>query len=433
MAMGDQGREIRLAIIGLGSRGIGQMQTLLQMPDVKAAVVCDVYEDRVQDAQNEAEKLQGFRPDGTLDYVEAINRDDIEAVIIMTSWTTHITIALEALHAGKRVAMEVGGAASLEECWALVRESERTGIPVMLLENCCYNSVEMAMLNMIRQGVFGELIHCQGGYEHDLRDEIGEGDVNRHYRQENFLARNGELYPTHELGPIAKYLNINRGNRMLSLVSMASKSAGLSAWMKEHRQDNPALANAQVNQGDIVTTMIKCANGETIVLTHDCTSPRPYSRGGRVQGTKGLWMEDNHSIYIEGAKKDPTDENSELIESHKWASDEGWMKAYQHPLWKEYEEFGLRGGHGGMDYLVLRAFVESVQNQAPVPIDVYDAAAWLCITALSEQSIAMGSMPVPVPDFTDGEWIHRKGEVKGRYALDPYDPTDSTGRTVKTN
>ena len=177
MAMGDQGREIRLAIIGLGSRGIGQMQTLLQMPDVKAAVVCDVYEDRVQDAQNEAEKLQGFRPDGTLDYVEAINRDDIEAVIIMTSWTTHITIALEALHAGKRVAMEVGGAASLEECWALVRESERTGIPVMLLENCCYNSVEMAMLNMIRQGVFGELIHCQGGYEHDLRDEIGEADL----------------------------------------------------------------------------------------------------------------------------------------------------------------------------------------------------------------------------------------------------------------
>ena len=194
MAMGDKGREIRLAIIGVGARGVGQMETLLQMPDVKVAVICDVYEDRVEKAQDAAEKLQGFRPDGTDDYVKAINRDDIEAVVIMTSWTTHITIALEALHAGKRVAMEVGGAASLEECWALVRESERTGIPVMLLENCCYNDVEMAMLNMIRQVVFGELVHCQGGYEHDLRDEIGNGDIIRHYRQENFLARNGELY-----------------------------------------------------------------------------------------------------------------------------------------------------------------------------------------------------------------------------------------------
>ena len=416
MAMGDKGREIRIAVIGLGSRGVGQMQTLLQMPDVKTAVVCDVYEDRVHTAQDEAEKLQGFRPDGTLDYVEAIHRDDIEAVIIMTSWTTHITIALEALRAGKRVAMEVGGAASLEECWALVRESERTGIPVMMLENCCYHSVEMAMLNMIRQGVFGELVHCQGGYEHDLRDEIGEGDINRHYRQENFLARNGELYPTHELGPIAKYLNINRGNRMLSLVSMASKSAGLSAWMKEHRQDNPALANAQVNQGDIVTTMIKCANGETIVLTHDCTLPRPYSRGGRIQGTKGIWMEDGHGIYIEGRTK---------AEGGSWAhtfeSDKPYLEEYEHPLWKEYREFGMRGGHGGMDYLVLRAFVESVQNHTEPPIDVYDTAEWMAITCLSEMSIAMGSMPVAVPDFTNGRWISRKGGQGGPggiYALD---------------
>ena len=416
MAMGDKGREIRIAVIGLGSRGVGQMQTLLQMPDVKTAVVCDVYEDRVHTAQDEAEKLQGFRPDGTLDYVEAIHRDDIEAVIIMTSWTTHITIALEALRAGKRVAMEVGGAASLEECWALVRESERTGIPVMMLENCCYNNEEMALLNMIRQGVFGELVHCQGGYEHDLRDEIGEGDINRHYRQENFLARNGELYPTHELGPIAKYLNINRGNRMLSLVSMASKSAGLSAWMKEHRQDNPALANAQVNQGDIVTTMIKCANGETIVLTHDCTLPRPYSRGGRIQGTKGIWMEDGHGIYIEGRTK---------AEGGSWAhtfeSDKPYLEEYEHPLWKEYREFGMRGGHGGMDYLVLRAFVESVQNHTEPPIDVYDTAAWMAITCLSEMSIAMGSMPVAVPDFTNGRWISRKGGQGGPggiYALD---------------
>ena len=417
MKMGEAGRTVYLAIIGLGGRGRGQMATLLQMPDVKVRVVCDVYQDRVELAQEEAEKLQGFRPEGDTDYRRVVAREDIDACVVMTSWTTHITICCAAMRAGKRVAMEVGGAASVEECWRMVRISQEMGVPCMLLENCCYNSTELTLLNMIRQGVFGELTHCQGGYEHDLREEIGMGDINRHYRQDNFLHRNGELYPTHELGPIAKYLNINRGNRMVSLVSMASKSAGLRAWFREHRPEDE-VASKQINQGDVVTTLIKCANGETIVLTHDCTSPRPYSRGGRVQGTKGIWMEDNASIYIEGGRKDPADPKSELIAEDVWTSDAAWMKAYQHPLWKEYEEFGLRGGHGGMDYLVLRAFVESVQNQTPPPIDVYDTAAWMCITALSEQSIAMGSVPVPIPDFTDGEWIHRKGEATGRYALD---------------
>ena len=412
MKMGEAGRTVYLAIIGLGGRGVGQMQTLLDMPDVKVRVVCDVYEDRVANAQDVAEKVQGFRPEGETDYRRAVARDDIDAVVVMTSWTTHITIAIAAMRAGKRVAMEVGGASSVEECWNLVRTSEETGKPCMMLENCCYDRSEMALLNMIRQGVFGELVHCQGGYEHDLRDEIGWGDVKRHYRQDNFLHRNGELYPTHELGPIAKYLNINRGNRMVSLVSMASKSAGLRAWLQQNRPDDEVTYH-QVNEGDIVTTMIKCANGESILLTHDCTLPRPYSRGGRVQGTKGIWMEDNRSIYIDG--RSPVDPS---YWTHRWESDEQYMKEYEHPLWKEYEEFGLRGGHGGMDYLVLRAFIESVQNETNPPIDVYDTASWMVITALSEQSIAMGSLPVPVPDFTNGEWIHKKGDANGRYALD---------------
>ncbi len=415
--MGESGKTIYLAIIGMGGRGCGHMNTLLQMPDVKVRVVCDKYRDRVAKAQDAAEARQGFRPDGETDYKRAVRRNDIDAVLVVTDWTTHIAICIEAMRAGKPVAMEVGGAASINECWNLVRTSEETGIPCMLLENCCYNSTEMALLRMIREGVFGELVHCQGGYEHDLRDEIGLGDVNRHYRQDNFLHRNGELYPTHELGPIAKYLNINRGNRMLSLVSMSSKAVGLRAWLKENRP-NDAITQAPITEGDIVTTMIQCANGETIVLTHDCTLPRPYSRGGRVQGTKGIWMEDSHSIYIENDLTDPADENSAPITPHHWSSDAAWLQAYKHPLWVEYEQFGLRGGHGGMDYLVLRAFVEAVQDNKPFPIDVYDAASWLCITALSEQSITMGGMPVPVPDFTDGKWIYRKGEASGRYALD---------------
>ena len=415
--MGEAGKTIHLALIGMGGRGMGHLGTLLRMPDVKVRVVCDKYRDRVAAAQDAAETLQNFRPDGETDYRRAVNRKDIDAVLVFTDWTTHIAICIEAMRAGKPVGTEVGGSSSLDECWRLVRTSEETGIGCMLLENCCYNSTEMALLRMVREGVFGEIVHCQGGYEHDLRDEIGLGDVNRHYRQDNFMHRNGELYPTHELGPIAKYLNLNRGNRMLSLVSMSSKAAGLNAWLKDNRP-NDAIVNAPIAQGDIVTTMIKCANGETILLTHDCTLPRPYSRGGRVQGTKGVWMEDNHAIYIEGGLTDPANPESEPIKQHRWASEDKWLEAYKHPLWVEYEQFGLRGGHGGMDYLVLRAFIEAVQDNKPFPIDVYDTASWMCITALSEQSVAMGGMPVPVPDFTDGKWIYRKGEASGRYALD---------------
>ncbi|MDD5707134.1 MAG: Gfo/Idh/MocA family oxidoreductase [Kiritimatiellae bacterium] len=410
--MGDAGRTVRLGVIGLGGRGLGQMQTVMEMPDVRIAAVCDVHADRTERARQTVREKLGYVPDGVQDYRELNARDDIEAVIVMTSWTTHALVAVDAMRAGKRVAMEVGGAASVEECWQLVHASETTGQPCMMLENCCYGLEEMTLLNMVKQGLFGELVHCAGGYMHDLRAEIGMGDTNRHYRQLNFLCRNGDLYPTHELGPIAKYLNLNRGNRMLSLVSMASKAAGLNAWLREHRPDHP-LAGARINQGDIVNTIIKCANGETILLTHDCTLPRPYSRGGRIQGTRGIWMEDNRSIYLE--RLSPTDPSAW---THTWESDKAYMEKYKHPLWQAYEEFGLRGGHGGMDYLVLRAFVESVQEKKNPPIDVYDTAAWMAITCLSEQSVAMGGMPVPVPDFTNGAWIHRGPPDHGTYSLD---------------
>ncbi len=410
--MGDVGRVVRLGVVGLGGRGTGQMQTLLDMPDVRIAAVCDHHADRVERAVKIVQEKQGVAPAATLDHRELNARDDIEAVVVITSWTTHALVAVDAMRRGKRVAMEVGGAASIEECWDLVHTSEATGLPCMMLENCCYGMEEMALLNMVKQGLFGELVHCAGGYLHDLREEIGMGDINRHYRQFNFLRRNGELYPTHELGPIAKYLNLNRGNRMLSLVSMASKAAGLKAWLREKRPNDP-LVNEQVNQGDIVNTIIKCANGETILLTHDCTLPRPYSRGGRIQGTRGIWMEDNRSIFVDGGS--PVDP---AAWTHTWESDKAYMEKYKHPLWKEYEEYGLRGGHGGMDYLVLRAFVESVQEQKAPPIDVYDTASWMAITCLSEQSVAMGGTPVPIPDFTNGAWIRRGAPDAGPYSLD---------------
>ena len=410
--MGLAGREVRVAVVGLGGRSRSQIRTLLGMPDVKVAVVCDTYESRVEGTRARCGEMQGFVPDGTTDYREAIARNDIEAVMVFTSWQTHARIAVDAMKAGKYAAMEVGGASSIDECWRLVRTSEETGKPCMMLENCCYNEREMAALNMVRKGLFGELVHCEGGYLHDLRSEIGKGDVSRHYRQDNFHCRNGELYPTHELGPIAKCLGLNRGNRMLSLTSIASKAVGLRAWYCGHRAES-ALPQAQINEGDIVTTMIKCANGETISLKHDCTLPRPYSRGFLVQGTKGVWQEDGAHVYFEGL--------SPVVEgewTHTWEDEAVYIEKFRHPLWKAYREFGLRGGHDGMDYLVLRAFVEAVQDGRQTPIDVYDTASWMAVTCLSEQSVAMGGLPVPFPDFTDGRWMNRQDHVGGAYTLE---------------
>jgi hypothetical protein len=294
-----------------------------------------------------------------------------------------------------------------------VRISEETGVDCMMLENCCYGREEMALLNMIKQGVFGELIHCQGGYEHDLRSEISMGLENRHYRFRNYQNRNGEVYPTHEAGPIAKYLDINRGNRFISLTSMASKARGLHEWIVEHKGPDHEHAKIEFTQGDVVTTMIKCAHGETVLLIHDTSLPRVYSRGGRVQGTKGIWMEDKKAIHIEGIS--PAERWEALEES--WEPFEKYMEKYEHPLWDEYRKAGVHGGHGGMDYLVLRAFLESVRYNRPTPIDVYDTAAWMAITALSEESIATGSAPVAFPDFTNGKWINRECESPSKYGL----------------
>ncbi len=408
--MGETGREVRLSVVGLGARGLPQLKLLLSMPDVSVVAVCDIYEDRALAGRDAVVKTGRQAPLVTTDYHEAIACKDAEAVVIMTSWQTHIRIACEAMRAGKIVAMEVGGASSVDECWKLVRTSEETHMPCMLLENCCYGREEMALLSMIGQGVFGELVHCRGAYAHDLRDEVGLGDKNRHYRQDNFRLRSGELYPTHELGPIFKYLRMQRGNRMLTLCAMASKAVGQRDWMQANRPD---LAGMRFRQGDVVTTMISCAGGETILLTHDCTLARPYSRGGVVQGTRGIWQEDGRLMYVEGRTK-----KIEGDWTHRFESDEPYMREYQHPLWREYDAFGQRGGHDGMDYLVLRAFIESIQEQKPFPIDVYDTAALMVVTALSEQSIALGSAPVPVPDFTDGLWMDKREKHAGRYQLD---------------
>ena len=392
--------KIRIGMIGLGARGIGLLEMVyVQHPDVEFAAVCDRYMDRCEKAAEIIEKSGRNRPVITTDYKEVLAMPEVDAVILCTSWDHHVDLCIEAMEAGKPVGCEVGGAYSVRECWKLVEAHERTGVPVMMMENCVYGRDEMMVLNMAEQGVLGKIVHCEGGYKHDLREEVAFGKENRHYRLNNYIHRNTENYPTHELGPIARILHINRGNRMLTLTSVASKSAGLKEYIKNKKPEDEVLNNTEICQGDVVNTIITCANGETILLTLDTTLPRYYSRGFTVQGTKGMYMEDNKSIFIDG---------EEHAKDHfEWQKHWNNVEEYEHPVWKQYIEEGVKEGHDGMDWLTFCDFVKFVQTGSEAPVDVYDMAAWMCITPLAEQSIAMGGQPVAIPDFTNGAWINR--------------------------
>ena len=400
---------INVVFVGLGGRGRGLLNMVLDtMPDVNVVGVCDLYEDRTEAGKQAVISKRGNTPVATLDYHELLKMEEVDAVITPSAWDAHIPVCIDAMNAGKYVATEVGGAYSVDQCWELVKTYERTGVPCMMLENCCYGREELTVLNMIKKGLFGEIIHCEGGYEHDLRDEVALGHENRHYRLDNYMNRNGELYPTHELGPIAKYLNINRGNRMISLTAMSSKARGLNAWINDNRGADFENANFAFAQGDIVITCIKCAHGETIVLKHDTTLPRAYSRGNLVHGTKGIWSEDMYGCMFDGSCEGAS-------WGHRFTDMNTFFPEHEHPLWKDYSAVG---GHGGIDYLVMRGFVEAVKAGTQTPIDVYDTASWMVISCLSEDSIAMGSMPVAIPDFTHGKWIKREPYVRSKYCLE---------------
>lgn len=405
-------KKLRLGLIGFGARGSLLLEnTLLPMceKNIEIKGVCDAYQDRAEQAADKVEKKTGVRPEAETDYKKILALD-IDAVIIMSAWESHIPIATAAMKAGKYVGLEVGGAYSVEDCWKLVHTSEETGVPCMLLENCCYGKRELMILNMVKKGIFGEIVHCSGGYHHDLRQEIADGEENRHYRLRNYLARNCENYPTHELGPIAKILGINNGNRMISLTSTSSSAKGLHEYINRVKGSDNKYANAVFAQGDVINTIIKCAGGQTISLTLDTTLPRTYSRGFTVRGTKAAYFEDNDSVFIDGEHNEYEFKGKEL-----WGNAEKYEAENLHPLW---DGFVPVGGHDGMDEMVFRAFVDSAIAGVQPPIDVYDAAAYMVISALSEESIACGSQPVAIPDFTCGKWINRTDIVKSKYSLD---------------
>ena len=411
--------KLRLGFIGVGLRGQNHLELALRRSDVEVVALCDVQQRMMDTALQMVTKAGKPKPQvilsGPTGYKKLLDNKDIDAVIIATPWEWHTAMCLDAMNAKKYVGCEVITGTTIEECWELVRTSERTGMPLMMLENVCYRRDVMAVMNMVRQNIFGEMVHLQGGYQHDLRAvkfndgkspygggvEFGEkGFSEAQWRTQHSVTRNGDLYPTHGIGPLAMMLNVNRGNRFTQLVSYSSKSRGLHEYIaKTGGADHP---NAKVNfkLGDVVTTMIRTVNDETILLQHDTNLPRPYSLGFRVQGTNGIWMDVNESIYIEGQSK----------VRHRWESAQSWLDTYDHPLWKKYGTDAAGAGHGGMDWFVLNAFVEAAKRKTQTPQDVYDAVTWSAITPLSETSIQMGGTSVAFPDFTKGQWMYRKND-----------------------
>jgi predicted dehydrogenase len=411
---------VRAGFIGVGSRGRSHVHDSLSIPNVEIVAICDIRQTSIDAAKkviaDKGRNMPKIYTGSELAFEDMLKNEKLDSVIIATPWEWHVPMAVASMKAGvPYTGVEVSAANTLEECWDLVNTHEETGMKLMILENVCYRRDVMAILNMVRTNVFGELIHCRCGYEHDLRGvkfndgknydfqkggalKMGRDAYSEaQWRGLHSIRRNGDVYPTHGIGPVGNYLDINRGNRFLTLSAMATKSRGLHKFIVDNGGPGHPYADIHFNLGDIVTSMIKCANGETIIVTHDTNLPRPYSLGFRVEGTNGLWYNDGNTIYVEGKSKN----------EDEWDDSADWIKKYDHRYWRERGQEAEGGGHGGMDFIMLFDFYDAVKNRREVPLDAYDAAAWSSISALSEMSVARGGSLVDFPDFTRGKWIKR--------------------------
>jgi predicted dehydrogenase len=396
--------KIRVGFVGVGGMGTNHIRILSRIPDAVVTAVCDIRPEHAKRAADIIKNAGYPEPKlytkGEHDFERLCASDDIDLVYTATPWRWHVPVCLSAMNNGKHAATEVPAAITIEDCWKLVDTSEKTGKHCIMQENCCYDRIEMKILNMVRQGLLGEILHAECGYLHDLRrtklSDHGEGL----WRREHSIKRNGDLYPTHGLGPIAQCMNINRGNRFVRLVSMASQSRGLKLYAAEKYGPDSEKARQDYALGDVVTTMIKTNTGATIVVTHDTNNPHPYSRNIIVQGTKGIVRKyPKAKLYIEG-----------LTKGEHWHDASEYIANYNHPLWKRLDSQRASTGtsHGGMDFIEDARLIECLRNGTRPDADVYDAAAWSAVSALSEKSIAGGSIPVNFPDFTRGKWKTNK-------------------------
>ena len=393
---------VRVGVIGVGGRGTGMLGNFLALEHVQVNAICDVVKEKAVHAQGLVEKAGQKKPEiytsGDHDFENLCKRDDLDFIYVATPWNWHAPMALASMNSGKHVGVEVPAVNTLEECWQIVDTSEKTRRHCMIMENCCYGEHELLILNMIRAGLFGDLLHGECAYLHDLREEIfvDKGEVL--WRREPHTKRNGNLYPTHGLGPVSNYMGINRGDRFDYMVSMSSPQKGFEAYREAKiPKDSPKWKEKYVC-GDLNTSLIKTANGLTIMLQHDVSNPRPYDRINSITGVKGIFRDYPARIYFDGQGGE---EEYTGIDSYK--------EKHSHKLWKEQGETAKGRGHGGMDFLMFYRLIQRMREGLEPDMDVYDAASWSAPAALSEKSVAQGSAPMKFPDFTRGKWKQRNG------------------------
>lgn len=392
----------RIGVIGLGGRGTVLLQNFLAA-DVQVNALCDIVREKAESAQALVEQAGQKRPtlytDGDRAFTALVARDDLDLVVIATPWRWHTQMAVAAMVEGKHAAVEVPAATTIEECWQLVDTSERTRRHCMMIENCCYGENETLVLAMVRAGLFGDLLYGEAAYIHDLRDELFSNQGEGLWRRTVHTERNGNLYPTHGLGPVANYMGINRGDRFEYLVSMSTPALGLSQYREARVPKTDPKWRERYIEGDMNVSLIKTANQRTINLQHDVSNPHPYDRLNSIAGTKGVFKDYPPRIYFDGPKG-----------REEYSTLDGYKARYEHPLWKKQGEIARKlGGHGGMDFIMCYRLVECMRRGLPPDFDVYDAAAWSAPGPLSEASVAQGSAPVKFPDFTRGRWKERTG------------------------
>jgi hypothetical protein len=398
--------KVRVAVIGL-HRGLTHVSTCSGIEFAEVVAVCDIVADRAKAAADLCEKKTGKRPviysgDEHV-WEQMVARDDIDAVYIATPWAWHVPMCLRTLEQGKHAFVEVAAALTVDDCWRLVDASERTQRHCIMLENCCYGENELFVLNLAREGVFGQLTHAECAYLHDLRTVLfslgTEGDWRRNYHWEY----NGNLYPTHGLGPVAQYLGVGRGDQFKYLVSMSSQEMSLTHYRNRVQPNGGRHANEKYICGDMNTSLLKTEMGKTIMLQHDVVSPRPYSRINALYGTGAVFFDYPARLSVD----QPKPYGLEAEGSEDWLSDKDLQtmrEKFTHPLWKKLQERAKGAGHGGMDFVMSWRLMDCLRQGITPDSVVYDAAAWSCIIETSIRSVATGSSPVNIPDFTRGLW-----------------------------
>lgn len=394
---------VRIGLIGTGGRGNSHIDNFGAAPGVSFAALCDVVKEKAQRAQARVERMgrqnysAAIYDAGDHAYEDLVKREDIDLVVIATPWDWHVPMAIAAMKANKHVAVEVPAAMTIEECWDLVNTSEATQRHCIMLENCNYGYNELLVLNMVKAGMFGELTHGAAAYNHDLRSVLFSDRGEGLWRRLPHLTHNGNLYPTHGLGPVANYMDINRGDRFEYLVSMSSIPASLAAYRKDHVPGGDPKWREVYKEGDLNISLIHTAKGRVITLEHNTSSPQPYDRINLIAGTKGIFRDYPPRIYIDGQGK-----------ADQFGPLDPYKPRFEHAWWKETGELARKlGGHGGMDFVMAYRLVRAIRDGTAPDMDVYDAAALSAPGPLSEQSVAKGSAPVPFPDFTRGRWQKR--------------------------